>query len=446
MKNKFLGMVRLALLITPLAVGVVFLTSTWAQKSAGPGQMLRGEGSFNDWGNERPGNRYLIKSADLPKANATESASNRSTIVPRPANAWPQVPEGFKIDQAATGLDGPRTVVTAPNGDIFLAESNPGRIRVIRGFASDGKVETNEVFASDLTMPFGIAFYPPGPTPQYVYIGNTNSIVRFPYQNGDLKARGPAETIVASIPGGSKYGGGHWTRSLVFSNDGKKLYVAVGSKANVGDDEAETNRADVLEFNPDGSGQRIYAYGIRNASGVTVHPKTGQLWVAVNERDALGDDLVPDYVTHIVEGGFYGWPWYYTGPNQDPRFAGKHPELKEKVLVPDVLLQSHSAPLSLTFYDGKQFPAEYRGDVFATSHGSWNRAHRTGYKVVRISTPDGKATGEYEDFVTGFVVDDANVWGRPVGVTVASDGSLVFTDDGSNSIWRVTYVGKRSTK
>ena len=444
MRNKFLGPVRLALLVTSLGIGMVFLTATWAQRSAGSVQMLRGEGSFNDWGNERPGNRYLIKAADLPKPNATESASNQSKVVPRPADAWPQVPEGFKIDQAATGLEGPRTIVTAPNGDLFVAESNPGRIRVVRGFTSDGKVETNEVFASGLTMPYGIAFYPPGPAPQFVYVGNTNSIVRFPYQNGDLKARGPAQTMVASIPGGSKYGGGHWTRSLVFSNDGKKLYVGVGSHANVAEDEAETNRADVLEFNPDGSGQRIYASGIRNASGITVHPKTGQLWAAVNERDALGDDLVPDYVTHVAEGGFYGWPWYYTGANQDPRFAGKHPELKEKVVVPDVLLQSHSAPLSLTFYDGKQFPAEYRGDAFVTSHGSWNRAHRTGYKVVRISTPEGKATGEYQDFVTGFVVDDARVWGRPVGVTVASDGSLVFTDDGSNSIWRVTYTRSKA--
>jgi glucose/arabinose dehydrogenase len=450
MKSKFLGGVRLALLIAPLGIGMVFLTATWAQNPGGSAQrsvkVLRGEGSFNDWGNERPGNRYLIKASDLPKPNATESATNRSTIVPRPADAWPQVPEGFKIDLAATGLENPRAIVTAPNGDLFLAESIPGRIRVIRGFAGDGKVETNEVFATGLTMPYGIAFYPPGPNPQYVYVGNTNSVVRFPYQKGDLKARGPAEPVVPSIPGGSSFGGGHWTRSLAFSNDGKKLYVAVGSHANVADDEAEKNRADVLEFNPDGTGQRIYAYGIRNAAGLTVHPKTGQLWVAVNERDALGDDLVPDYVTHIVDGGFYGWPWYFTGPNEDPRLASKHPELKEKVLVPDVLLQSHSAPLALAFYDGKQFPAEYRGDVFVTSHGSWNRAHRTGYKVVRISAPNGKATGEYEDFVTGFVVDEANVWGRPVGVTVANDGSLVLTDDGSNSIWRVTYTGKRSTK
>ena len=203
----------------------------------------------------------------MPKPYATDSAPNQSKVVPRPADAWPKVPDGFKIDQALTGLEQPRTIVTAPNGDLFVAESTPGRIRVLRGFGGDGKVVTNEVFASGLTMPYGIAFYPPGPDPQYVYIGNTNSIVRFPYKNGDLKASGPAQVVVASIPGGAKFGGGHWTRSLVFSNDGKKLYVGVGSKANVGDDEAETNRADVLEFNPDGTGQRIYAAGVRNASG-----------------------------------------------------------------------------------------------------------------------------------------------------------------------------------
>jgi glucose/arabinose dehydrogenase len=444
MQQKFPRAISFALFSVLLVAGLIFIATTKAQNSGNAAQMLRGEGSFNDWSNERPGNRYLIKASDLPKPYATESSANQSRVVPRPANAWPKVPEGFKIDMALTDLDGPRTVVTAPNGDIFLAESRPGRIRVLRGFGNDSKVVTNEVFASGLTLPYGIAFYPPGPNPQYVYIGNTNSIVRFPYKNGDMNASGPAQVIVPSIPGGSSYGGGHWTRSLVFSNDGKKLYVGVGSKANVSDDSSETNRADVLEFNPDGTGQRIYAWGVRNASGLAMHPQLGQLWVAVNERDALGDDLVPDYVTHIQEGGFYGWPWFYTGPNQDPRFAGKHPELKEKVIVPDVLLQSHSAPLALTFYEGNQFPAEYRGDLFVTSHGSWNRAHRTGYKVVRVFTPNGKATGEYEDFVTGFVVDDANVWGRPVGVTVAADGSLVFTDDASNSVWRVTYTGKHS--
>ena len=442
MRVRILQKVSAAFWITPLAMGLLFITGTRAQNSTSSTQLLRGEGSFNDWTNEHPGNRYLIKASDLPKPYATDSAPNHSKVVPRPANAWPQVPNGFKIDQALTGLDQPRTVVTAPNGDIFLAESAPGRIRVLRGFGADGKVTTNEVFATGLTLPYGIAFYPPGPNPQYVYIGNTNSIVRFPYKNGDLKATGPAEAVVPSIPGGAEYGGGHWTRSLAFSNDGKKLYAGVGSQENVGDGPQEKNRADVLEFNPDGSGLQIYASGVRNASGLTIDPHTGELWVAVNERDALGDNLVPDYVTHIQEGGFYGWPWYYTGPNQDPRFAGKHPELKEKVLVPDVLLQSHSAPLNLTFYEGKQFPSEYRGNLFVTSHGSWNRAHRTGYKVVCVFTSNGKATGEYQDFVTGFVVNDADVWGRPVGVTVANDGALVFTDDGSNSVWRVTYTGK----
>ena len=428
----------------PLAAGLLCTAAVIAQNSGSAPQVLKGQGSFNDWSNERPGNRYLIRQSDLPKPYATDSAPNQSKVVPRPADAWPKVPAGFKIEQALTGLDEPRTIVTAPNGDLFLVESNPGRIRVLRGFGADGKVVTDEVFATGLTMPYGIAFYPPGPNPQSVYVGNTNSIVRFPYKNGDLKASGPAQVVVASIPGGARYGGGHWTRSLVFSNDGKKLYVGVGSKSNVSDDNSEKNRADVLEFNPDGGGMRIYASGIRNASGLAMHPQTGELWVAVNERDALGDDLVPDYVTHVQQGGFYGWPWYYTGPNQDPRFAGKHPELKEKVIVPDVLLQSHSAPLALTFYEGKQFPAEYRGDLFVTSHGSWNRAHRTGYKIMRVYAPGGKATGEYQDFVTGFVVNDADVWGRPVGVTVAGDGALVFTDDASNSVWRVTYTGKSS--
>ncbi len=398
MGRKYLRKIPAALWITLLAAGLIFLSGVRAQNSTGAPQMLKGEGPLNDWSNERPGNHYLIKASDLPKPYATDSAPNQSKVVPRPADAWPKVPDGFKIDQALTGLEMPRTIITAPNGDLFVAESSPGRIRVLRGFSTDGKVVTNEVFATDLTKPYGIAFYPPGPNPQFVYIGNTNSIVRFPYKNGDLKASGPAQVVVASIPSGGK----------------------------------------------DGTGQRIYAAGVRNASGLAMNPQTGQLWVAVNERDALGDDLVPDYVSHIQDGGFYGWPWYYTGPNQDPRFAGKHPELKEKVIVPDVLLQSHSAPLTLTFYEGKQFPAEYHGDLFVTSHGSWNRAHRTGYKVMRIFAPNGKATGEYEDFVTGFVVDDANVWGRPVGVTVASDGALVFTDDASNSVWRVTYTGKHS--
>jgi len=198
----------------------------------------------------------------------------------------------------------------------------------------------------------------------------------------------------------------------------------------------------VLEFNPDGTGRRVYAAGIRNAVGIAIHPQTGELWGSVNERDGLGDDLVPDYITRIKEGGFYGWPWYYIGPNQDPRHVGKYPELQNKVIVPDVLLQSHYASLQISFYTGKMFPKEYANDAFASEHGSWNRAKRTGYKVIRVPQKNGVPTGEFEDFMTGFVTADGNVWGRPVGVDIGKDGSLYVTDDGANTVWRITYTGK----
>ena len=412
-----------------------------------PGANEQAPAPFTDYRHEQPGAIRKITLADLPEPYRTQSADSRPHIVPRPADAWPKVLPGFTVTQYVTGLQNPRLVRRAPNGDLFVSESEPGRIRVLRGVGADGKARTVEIYATGLTQPFGIAFYPLGPDPQYVYVANTGSVVRFPYRNGDLKARGAAETIVPDIPSGGRLtGGGHWTRDLAFTLDGGKMFVSVGSHSN--DDDADNNpqeyhRADILEFNPDGSGQRIYASGIRNPSGLTIHPTTNQLWVAVNERDALGDNLVPDYATHIVDGGFYGWPWFYMGGNQDPRHAGKHPELRSKVIVPDVLVQSHSALLQLTFYNGTQFPAEYRGDLFVAAHGSWNRSRRTGYAIFRIPTPNGVATGGYEDFVTGFLREDGNAWGRPVGVAVASDGSLIFTDDGSNSVWRVSYVGNR---
>jgi glucose/arabinose dehydrogenase len=223
------------------------------------------------------------------------------------------------------------------------------------------------------------------------------------------------------------------------------MFVAVGSASNVNDPDSnpeEKNRADILEFNPDGSGMRVYASGIRNAGGgLAIDPKTGELWCSVNERDALGDNLVPDYITHVQEGGFYGWPWWYIGPHQDPRLKGKHPELKDKVITPDVLLQPHNASLQMTFYSGSQFPAEYQGDIFASEHGSWNKSVRVGYEVIRVPLHQtGHSTGEFQDFLTGFVTDDGQVWGRPVGITVARDGSLLVTDDGSKSIWRVTHT------
>lgn len=331
-------------------------------------------------------------------------------------------------------MNNPRKIVTAPNGDVFVAESQANRVRILRDADGDGKPEINESFAEGLRQPFGIAFYPPGANPQYVYVANTDAVVRFPYQNGDLKGNGEPEMIYSLSGGGRLAGGGHWTRDIAFSLDGKKMYVSIGSLSNVNDNEAEQRRARIFEVSPDGTGERVYASGIRNPVGLAVHPTTGDLWTSVNERDGLGDHLVPDYVTKVKADGFYGWPWFYIGGNQDPRHEGEHPELKDQVIVPDVLLQSHSASLAMTFYNGSQFPADYRLHAFAAEHGSWNRSRRTGYKVVRIPVTDGSATGEYEDFLTGFVTPEGEVWGRPVGVTVAKDGSLLVSDDGSNTI------------
>jgi glucose/arabinose dehydrogenase len=397
---------------------------------------------FTDFRYEAPGTTRKITVSDLPQPFATNSAENGAELVARPENAWPVAPAGFKVELYAAGLDNPRLLRTAPNGDIFLAESEPGRIRVFRGMTSDGKAEQMQVFAEGLKRPYGIAFYPPGPDPQWIYIGNTNEVIRFPYHNGDLKASGASQHI-ADLPSG----GGHWTRALDFSTDGKRMFVAVGSASNVDDTDthpAEKDRADILACDPSNCELKVYAYGIRNAGGgIAVNPQTGELWCSVNERDALGDNLVPDYITHVQEGGFYGWPWWYMGAHQDPRHAGKHPELKDKAIVPDVLLQPHNASLGFTFYEADKFPAEYKGDIIAAEHGSWNKSVRVGYEVIRVPLHQtGHATGEYQDFLTGFVLPDGHVWGRPVGITVAPDGSLLVSDDGSNSIWRVSYTGK----
>ena len=397
---------------------------------------------FTDFRYEKPGTIRKITVKDLPPPFATESAQNGAEVVARPQNAWPVAPEGFKVELFASGLDNPRLLRTAPNGDIFLAESEPGRIRVFRGITADGKPEQTAIFVSGLRRPYGIAFYPPGPDPEWIYVGNTDEVIRFPYHNGDLKASGASQHI-ADLPSG----GGHWTRAIAFSPDGKKMFVGVGSASNVDDTDthpAEKDRADILACDPMSCQLKVYAYGIRNAGGgIEVNPKTSELWCSVNERDALGDNLVPDYITHVENGGFYGWPWWYIGAHQDPRHQGKHPELKDKVIVPDVLVQPHNASLEFTFYQGDKFPNEYDGDIFASEHGSWNKAVRVGYEVIRVPLHQtGRATGEYEDFLTGFVLPDGHVWGRPVGIAVAHDGSLLVSDDGSNSIWRVSYTGK----
>jgi glucose/arabinose dehydrogenase len=399
---------------------------------------------MGDWTSDAPGVRHRIDPDDLPPPYATESTENPSKAVPRPPSAWPEVPPGFIVNELAVGLTGPRMVQVAPNGDIFVVESGAGRVVVLRDTDGDGKSDSQSTYAEGLARPFGLAFFPSGTgSPTHVYVATTDSVVRFPYTSGDVVAGGPPETLVSNIPSGLEQvgGGGHWTRGLAFSKDNQRMFVSVGSRTNVSDEPSEERRAGILAFTPDGKDEVTYAFGIRNPVGLAVDPSTGALWTAVNERDELGDDLVPDYVTRVKEGSFYGWPWYYIGKNQDPRHSDKHPDLRAKSIVPDVLVQAHSATLGLCFYTGEQFPADYQGHLFVAAHGSWNRAKRTGYKVVRIPIKDGKAEGYYEDFLVGFVTSDASVWGRPVGVAVAADGALLVTDDLSGTVWRVSYGG-----
>ena len=403
--------------------------------------LLTGQSAFADAISLKPGTFHRITANDLPKPFDTKSSANFPRLVPRPENAWPQAPAGFKVELYASGFNQPRQIRVAPNGDFFIAESRSGEIKLVRGRDKDGKPDQVETFATGLRQPFGVIFYPAGPNPQWLYVGNTNAVVRFPYHSGDLKATGPAETLLSDLPPA----GNHWTRDIAFSKDGKRMFVAVGSASNIDDPDthqSEFHRANILEYTPEGKFVGVYALGIRNPVGIGVNPATGELWCSVNERDEIGDNLVPDYITHVQEGGFYGWPFYYIGSHPDPRLNGKHPDLKDKVIVPDVLLQPHNASLGLTFYEGDRFPKEYRGDLFAAEHGSWNRAVRSGYEVVRVPLDNGHASGVYEDFLTGFVTPEGQAWGRPVGVAVGKDGALYVTDDGTKSIWRVSYTGK----
>jgi glucose/arabinose dehydrogenase len=403
--------------------------------------VITGNAAFVSYKDEKPGTYRKITVADLPEPYATKGVSNGPKLVPMPNGAWPKAPDGFKVERYAELRDEPREIRTAPNGDLFVSDSTAGKVEIFRGITKDGKPQQESVFATGLKNNFGIAFYPLGDNPQWIYLANTGSVIRYKYHNGDLKATGEPETVIAELPAG----GGHWTRDLAFSQDGTKLFVSVGSRSNVDNPDthpAETHRANILEYTPEGKFLKVYAAGIRNPVGIAVNPTTGQLWCSVNERDMLGDNLVPDYITSVKEDGFYGWPWYYMGDHQDPRLAGTHPELKGKVTVPDVLLQPHNASLEMTFYQGKQFPSQYYGDIFAAEHGSWNKSVRAGYEVIRVPLDDGKASGVYGDFLTGFVTDNGDVWGRPVGVATAPDGSLMISDDGSKSIWRVSYTGK----
>jgi glucose/arabinose dehydrogenase len=419
-----------------------------------------------DWQNAAPGVQHHLTVADLPPPYATHSSGNGPKVVPQPAGAALSVPPGFTVKLFASGFSNPRIIRIAPNGDIFIAQTGAGSIRVLRAADGADAPSQDEIFASGLKGPFGIAFYPLGDNPQWVYVANNDSVVRFPYHNGDLQATGPAQVIVPALYDGR--GGGHSTRDIAFSLDGKRLFISVGSGSNDAETmskkspdeihqweaghgfgaawDREVNRADILVTDPEGKQPlHTFATGIRNGVGIAVNPETGDLWTSTNERDGLGDDLVPDYITRVKEGGFYGWPWYYMGSTEDPRHKGERPDLAGKILVPDVLLQAHSASLEMTFYTATSgvaaFPAEYRGDVFAAEHGSWNRTIRTGYKIVRARLNHGIPTGEYDDFLTGFVVDNLTVWGRPVGVAVAHDGALLVGEDGKGTLWRIAYTG-----
>jgi glucose/arabinose dehydrogenase len=416
-----------------------------------------GDSAYGDWQTDAPGAMRKITPADMPAPLATPSTANRSKVVPKPDGAEPKTMPGFAVTAYVTGLLGARVLRMAPNGDIFLALSRPeGRIVTIRAGAdmSNPQVQT---FATGQRDAYGIAFYPPGPDPQWVYVGEYGKVVRFPYRNGDLTASGPAEAVVSDLA----TGGNHWTRDIAFSPDGKTMYVAVGSASNVAEQmgpppadlaafekshspgsawDREEWRANVLTYDPDGKNKKVFASGVRNCSGLTVQPGTGVVYCATNERDLLGDNLPPDYITSVRRGGFYGWPWYYIGDHVDMRpGGGPRPDLAAKVTAPDVLIQPHSAPLGIVFNPGGQFPPDWKGDAFVALHGSWNRALRTGYKIIRLPFKDGRPTGEYQDFVVGFVKNNQEVWGRPVDVVFAKDGSLLFSDDGHGVVYRVVY-------
>jgi glucose/arabinose dehydrogenase len=421
------------------------------------GEVRNAPAASGGWKADAPGVRHHIRPGDLPvpptDTEAEGSVASIVEVIERPPDALPKVPDGFAVQVFASGFKQPRTLRVAPNGDIFLSESGTGRVLVFRA-GEGGATAKPEVFAENLDRPYGIAFQPPG-DPRYVYVAAANQVVRYPYRSGAVKADGPAEAIVRNIP--TKR---HWTRDLAVSRDGERLFVSVGSASNLGGSMPdmtpenirrhesahgpgaawgdEEDRGVVRVFDSQGRSIRNYATGLRNCSGLAMQPGTDNLWCVVNERDHLGPNLVPDFMARVEQGAFYGWPWYYIGDNEDPAWQGTRPDLKGQARMPEVLIQAHSAALSVAFYDRDAFPADYRGDAFVALHGSHSRPQRTGYKVIRVRMNAGRPTGEYEDFMTGFVVDNDSVWGRPAGVAVTQDGALLVSDDANGTIFRVT--------
>jgi glucose/arabinose dehydrogenase len=374
--------------------------------------------------------QHQVKPDALPRPFATPDAKNPPAIVPQPEGVTLKLPEGFTSNVFAEGgFKRMRWIAVAPNGDVFATDSDVNTLIVLRDSNGDGVSDERHVFAEGLKRPFGIAF-----GAGHVYVANAGSVVRWPYKNGQLKADGAPQAIV-EMPAEP----GHWTRNLAFNPDGSRLYVAIGSSSDAGAPDAD--RALVFSVGPDGSDRHVHATGLRNPIGLAFEPRSKALWAAVQERDRMGDDLVPDYLTQVRDGAFYGWPFAYVGPNEDPRHVGERPDLVKQTIVPDVLLESHSAVMGLVFYQGSRFPSAYRGHAFATLRGSSNRSLRTGYKVIRIPFSNGKATGGYEDFATGWMLgeDRKEVWGRPVGIAVGADGSLLVVDDAHQRIYRISH-------
>jgi glucose/arabinose dehydrogenase len=374
----------------------------------------------------------------LPAPFATKSVRNTSKVIGWPDTRMPVAPEGFSVSRFADGLDHPRWIYVGPNGDVFVSESDTrrsaNRITLLRDQDKDGRYETRHVFAEKLNQPFGMLILG-----DYFYVANTDGLLRFPYKAGITKLEGKGEKIVELPAGGYN---NHWTRNLITNKERNKIYISVGSGSNVGENgmEHEVRRAAILEVNPDGSGEKIYATGLRNPVGMDWAPGSNVLWTAVNERDGLGDDLVPDYITSVKPGGFYGWPYSYFGQHPDPRMKDDpQPQLVSRAIVPDVPVGSHTASLGLTFYTKEAFPARYRNGAFIGQHGSWNRSELSGYKVVFVPFSNGKPSGPPEDFLTGFVADasKSEVYGRPVCTTVLPDGSLLVSDDDANIIWQI---------
>ena len=393
----------------------------------------------------------------LPAPFETSSANNNGHSIGWPEGKTPVAPAGYTITKFAEGLDHPRWMYVAPNGDIFVAEANTvsdgfaktgiastdrntskNCILLLRDENNDGIPEVKQLFLSGLNRPFGMLILG-----NKFYVANTDALWEYPYEQGQLQMTAKGKKILDLPAGGYN---NHWTRNLIANKEGTKIYITVGSGSNVAEHgiEHEKRRAGILEINPDGSGERIYASGLRNPVGLAWAPGTKVLWTAVNERDELGDDLVPDYVTSVKENGFYGWPYAYFGNHEDPRRKGERPDLVAKTLVPDVPLGAHTASLGIVFNEKNYFGKNYHGGLFIAQHGSWNRHDLSGYKVVYVPFKKGKPSGPMQDFLTGFIADKSksSVYGRPVGVVFAKDGALLVTDDAASTIWRVTAAGK----